>query len=183
MKKLTPLGRSRLLYSLIIFGGILLDQLTKLLTVLYLKPVGSVPLWQGVLHLTYVENRGAAFGILTEHRWVFMVFSTLAILGLGFYLMQGRSYLDDQRADGTRPLIPPVFGIGLALIVSGGIGNMLDRLYLGYVVDFIDFALIDFAVFNGADSFVTVGCGMLLGYMLYVTVQDMRRKKADHSGE
>ena len=97
--------------------------------------------------------------------------------------MVGRSYLDEKDADGQRPLIPPVFGVGLALIVSGGIGNMIDRLVLGYVVDFIDFALIDFAVFNGADSFVTVGCCMLFAYMVYSMVRDTRRQKKEQNNQ
>ena len=70
----------------IICGSVALDQLTKWIAVLYLQPVDSIPLWEGVLHLTYVENPGAAWGMLANHRWVFMLFSTIAIIGLGIYL-------------------------------------------------------------------------------------------------
>ena len=67
--------------------------------------------------------------------------------------------------------------ISLAMIAGGGIGNMIDRVYLGYVVDFIDVRLIDFAVFNVADSFVTVGAFLFMGYMIYDTVQEYKREK------
>ena len=70
MKKLKPIYY--IIYTAVIIGGIVLDQLSKLLAVKLLAPIGSVPLWEGVLHLTYVENRGAAFGMLADHRWVFM---------------------------------------------------------------------------------------------------------------
>ena len=147
-KKQSP--KEYILYSAIIFLGVFLDWLTKFLTVKFLMPLGrSVPLIKGVLQLTYVENTGAAFGMLKEHRWVFILVSTIAILGIAAYLYLGHS---PSR----------LASISLALIVSGGIGNMIDRIALGYVVDFIDFCLIKFAVFNGADSFVCVGAGLLV---------------------
>lgn len=139
-----------LLLVLIALVGILLDQLTKRLAVRYLLPIDTKPLWQDVLHLTYVENRGAAFGMLASNRWVFMIVSTLAILGLlvwFFFFTKKPTYL------GT---------VSISLIVSGGIGNMIDRVAVGYVVDFVDFRLINFAVFNVADIFVCVGAALLL---------------------
>ena len=164
--KLTPLYK-RVIYAAVLVFGIFLDQLTKALAVKYLKPAGSVPLWKDVFHLTYVENRGAAFGMLADHPWVFMVFSTVSILALGVYLFIGRSYLSDKDENGKYPELCFFSGISLALIVTGGIGNMIDRtltrvLYeTGFVVDFLDFTLIDFAVFNIADCFVTVGAVLL----------------------
>ena len=137
----------------IIVGIVAIDQLTKWLAVIYLQGEASFPLWQDVLHFTYAENRGMAFGMLSNHRWVFMVFSTIAILGLLVYLIR------------FRPKSKYV-QITLAMIVGGGIGNMIDRFLLGYVIDFIDFTLINFAIFNVADSFVTVGAFMLMGYLM-----------------
>ena len=166
MPKLSKNNRLRILYAGIILLGIVIDQLTKLLSANFLTKVTTVPLIKDVLHLTYVENRGAAWGMLANHRWVFMVFSTLAILLLGVYLFRGISYLSDKREDGTYPPIDLLCGISLSLIVSGGIGNMIDRVVLGYVVDFIDFRLIDFPVFNGADCFVTVGAFLLAFYLI-----------------
>ncbi len=152
----------------IIVGSVALDQLTKWLAVVYLQGQPSFPLWQDVLHFTFWKNEGAAFGILQDQRWVFMVFSTVAIIALLVYLF------------GFRPKNRFV-AISLAMIVGGGIGNMIDRIALGYVIDFIDFTLINFAIFNVADSFVTVGAFMLMGYLLldlYKEVKAERAKKA-----
>ena len=149
----------------IILGVICLDQLTKWLAVIFLKDIPTFPLWQNVLHFTYVENRGMAFGMLKDHRWVFMVFSTVAIIGLLIYLIR------------FRPKNIWV-QVSLSMIVGGGIGNMIDRIFLGYVIDFIDFTLIDFAVFNVADSFVCVGAGILIVYLLIDMVNEAKREKA-----
>ena len=69
--------------------------------------------------------------------------------------------------------------VTLAMIVGGGIGNMIDRIWLGYVVDFIDFTLIDFAVFNVADCFITVGAFALMGYLLLDMIREMKQQKAE----
>lgn len=138
-----------IIYTAIIVGGIILDQLTKWLSVKFLEPIYTQPIIKDVLHLTYVENRGAAFGMLADSRWVFIVVSSVAIVAFALYLYLGH-------ADNL------LYGISIAMVVSGGIGNMIDRVVLGYVVDFIDFRLINFAVFNGADSFVCVGAGLLI---------------------
>ena len=175
MRKISKENKRRILYALVILVGIGLDQLSKALAVAFLKGEPSFPLWRGVLHLTYVENTGAAFGMLKDHRWVFLVFSTIAILLLGAYLFRGVSYLSDKREDGTYPPIGALAGVALALIVSGGIGNMIDRIFLGFVVDFIDFTLINFAVFNVADSFVTVGAVLLVVHLL---LPFFKKKKA-----
>ncbi|MBP3437680.1 MAG: signal peptidase II [Clostridia bacterium] len=168
--------QKRLLLSLaIILAGIGIDQLTKFLAVVYLKGNPSLPIWQDVLHLTYVENRGAAFGMLAEHRWVFLVFSSVAIVGLLVYLAIGKN-------------ISTLSAVSISMIVSGGIGNMIDRLFrsgvdaLGkvyyYVVDFIDFTLIDFAVFNGADSFVCVGAGLMILSLALEYKEEWKKEKA-----
>lgn len=149
----------------IILGSVALDQLTKWLAVAYLQGQPSFPIWQDVLHLTFAKNEGAAFGMLSDHRWVFMIFSSVAIIGLTVYLFR------------FRPKSRYV-QITLAMIIGGGIGNMIDRIALGYVVDFIDFTLIDFAIFNVADSFVTVGAFMLMGYLVADTVRELKTEQA-----
>jgi len=148
----------------IIAGVICLDQLTKWLAVVFLQGEASFPLWQGVLHFTYAENTGMAFGMLKEHRWIFMVLSTVAIIGLLIYLAVNRPK--------SRWL-----QVAMAMIVGGGIGNMIDRLFLGYVIDFIDFTLIKFAIFNVADSFVCVGAGILVLYLILDIVRDLKAEK------
>lgn len=183
MRKMNPI-RKRLIYVAVILFGIFLDQWTKFLAVQYLKPVSSVPLWENVLHFTYVENRGAAFGMLADHRWVFMVFSTVAIAAIAFYLFWDRSYLSEKDESGKYPAIFFPTGLSLAVIVSGGIGNMIDRVLYGYVVDFVDFTLIDFAVFNVADIFVTVGAfALAASVMIPLFFSKKKSEKADSSEE
>ena len=153
-----------LIYSAIILFGIGIDQLTKWLAVKFLSPLDTVPLIKGVLHLTYVENRGAAFGMLADHRWIFITVSTVTIIGMGFALFAG--FFEKKLYTAT-----------ISMIISGGIGNMIDRLFLGYVVDFIDFRLINFAVFNGADSFVCVGAGLLVLALIIDIAKEQKSKK------
>lgn len=164
-----------LIYSLIIMAvAVGVDQLTKALTVARLSPVGtSFEFIPGILNFTYVENRGAAFGMLADKRWVFIVISTLAIAVLVWYLA-------------VKKPKDILLCTSLSLIAGGGIGNMIDRVALGYVVDMIDVRFIDFYVFNIADSAVCVGCGLMILYMILDEVRLRREKKAqteDTDGE
>ena len=161
VKKQAPL--EYVIYSVIILVGIFLDQLTKLLTANLMDLYESIPIIKDVIHITYVQNTGAAFGMMKDSRWLFMIVSTVMIIGLSLYLYLGHA---ESR----------LYGISIAMIVSGGIGNMIDRIALGYVVDMIDFTLIDFAVFNGADSFVCVGAGMLVLALILEMKAEARAK-------
>lgn len=140
----------------VIIGILLLgtDIATKLLAIEYLKPIGTFPIWEGVFHLTYVENRGAAFGMMQGGR-VFFILISLIIIGAMFYFAKrykNRSKLLDW---------------GLTLITAGALGNLLDRIFRGFVVDFFDFCLIDYPVFNMADIFVCLGVGLLAIYVIF----------------
>ena len=140
---------SYLLYSICIIAVIVIDQITKMLAVKYLMPINTYPLLENVFHLTYVENRGAAFGILQNHRWVFMIISTVVMAVIVFVIFKYKKFLH------------PIIMVGLSFTVGGGIGNMIDRTIKGFVVDFFDFTLIDFAVFNVADTFICIGVGLI----------------------
>lgn len=156
----------------IILGVVCLDQLTKWLAVIFLEGEASFPLWQDVFHLTFVKNPGAAFGMLSNNRWVFMITSTVAIVAVLYYLIRYRPK--------NKWLV-----WALSMIVGGGIGNMIDRVLLGYVVDFFDFTLINFAVFNVADSFVCVGAAILVVYMLLDIIHDVKNnaKKSEQKDD
>ncbi len=154
-------------YSAIIALGIFLDQITKLLSVKYLSKIDTYPLIDGVLHLTYVENRGAAFGMLDNARWVFISVSTVTIIVMLFLLFAG--YVRKSK----------MYTASLIMLVSGGIGNMIDRLAYGYVVDFIDFRLINFAVFNVADSIVCIGAALLVLALIIDIVKEQKKSKRD----
>lgn len=162
------------MYVCVIAVGIMLDQLTKWLSVKYLEPIypDSIPIIKNVFQLTYVENDGAAFGMLDNHRMLFMVPSVVMIVALSLYLFLG---LAENK----------LYAVSVAMIISGGIGNMIDRIALGYVVDMLDFVLINFAVFNVADSFVCVGAGFLILALVLDLIKEfkLKRAKAKESGE
>ena len=171
-KKKTPL--EYIIYSAIILGGILIDQLSKFLVFKFMTIGQSIPLIKGFLHITYSTNPGMAFGMMGEgdQRWIFMVVSTLAIIAFTAYLYLGH-------ADNW------LYAVSLAMVVSGGIGNMIDRVGLGFyvnsqgfgeVIDFIDFCGIWNAIFNGADSFVCVGAGLLI---LSLVIDIIKESKAE----
>lgn len=155
----------------IVFGIVYLDQLTKWLAVIFLKGEESAVFIKGVLQFTYMENEGAAFGMLSNHRWVFLVISTIAIIGIIIYMIK------------WRPKSKLAF-VAISFIVGGGIGNMVDRIWLGYVVDFIDFCAFPSIwkyIFNVADSFVCVGAGLLMLYMILSTIEEAKAEKLKKS--
>lgn len=161
-----------LLWILMIVGSVLLDQVSKRLVVAFLMEKGSVDVIPNVLRFTYVENRGAAFGMLSEHRWIFMLVSTIAILAMLIYLWKFRP--ESKLACAA-----------ISLIVGGGIGNMIDRVYLDYVIDFIDFCAFDFWVwvFNIADACVCVGGGLLLLWCVLSLIQESRADKKNSEAD
>lgn len=141
---------------------VILDQITKWLMTEWLCPNKTFPIIQDVLHFSYTTNDGAAWGILDNARWVFLSISTLAILGILAYLIFVKT-----PARGTK--------WALALICGGGIGNMIDRIAYGYVVDFVDFRLINFPLFNLADSCVCVGTFLFV--IFYLSDEWKKEKK------
>ncbi len=149
---------------LIIVLSVLLDQLTKHLVLQNIPLYSNVPVLDGVFHFTYVENKGAAFGILSDARWVFMVISVVAIAAFIVYLIKWKPE-------------NMLLKVSLSLIIGGGIGNMIDRVLRGSVVDFIEVEFMQFAVFNVADIFVCVGCGLMMLYVILSEVEESKKKK------
>ncbi|MCD8020620.1 MAG: signal peptidase II [Clostridiales bacterium] len=135
---------------------VLIDQLSKLWVLRYLKGRDAIPLIPGVFELLYVENRGAAFGILQNKQWVFLIIGIL-VLALLLWLLPGipgeRRYLGMKYC--------------LYFVGAGAVGNMIDRIFRGYVVDFLYFKLIDFPVFNVADIYVTTSCFILIVLVVF----------------
>ena len=156
-------------YILLMVSIVFADQLTKWLAVISLKGEESFPFWRDVFHFTYVENTGSAFGMLKDHRWVFMSVSTVVIIAalLIFFIYYKK--------------LTPLMRWAISFLVAGGIGNMIDRVFLGYVVDFLDFTLIDFAVFNVADSVVCIGAGLFILWYILDAINEYKQKKAEAS--
>lgn len=146
-----------------ILGGIIsvaliwLDQFTKFLAVKYLKEQKPFIIWENVFELRYLENRGAAFGIMQGQKLFFVIFTSIALVGIVWF------YLKKIPAD-KKYFFLDVISI---LLFSGAIGNLIDRVSLNYVVDFFYFVLIDFPIFNVADIYVTVAAFAMFGLGLF----------------
>ncbi|NDL67933.1 signal peptidase II [Anaerotalea alkaliphila] len=150
------------------------DQLTKYLTVAFLKGNPPVVLWDGVFQLTYVENRGAAFGIFHD-QLVLLATATLVIL---WVLVRYYRSIPQRSEYGTLRAC-------LLLIVAGAMGNLVDRLLHQYVIDMFYFQLIDFPVWNVADMYITCASALLV-YLLLFKHQDLDAatgKKEEENGK
>lgn len=136
---------------IVVIAVLILDQLSKILALKYLVPVRDIPIINNIFHLTYVENRGAAFGIFQNQK-LFFIITTFIVLGfIWFYTHHNR--------------LNKVMIFGLSLVAGGAIGNLIDRVRLGFVVDYFHVAAINFPVFNIADSAVVIG-GILVSYFI-----------------
>ena len=144
-----------ILMALFAFGAVALDQWTKYLTVASIPLYSRVPFWDGVFRFTYVRNTGAAFSSFLGQQWlfalIFLVFTGLLLFELKKNTM---GFLPFERWC-------------LTAIWAGGLGNMIDRVRLGYVVDMIEVEFIRFPVFNVADCFITCGCVLLIAHLVF----------------
>lgn len=143
------------IFSLIIIL-ILADQLTKLWALAELRGSEGISVITGIFELQYLENRGAAFGILQNHQVLFFLITVLAAVLLTYIY---------ARIPDDKKYIP--LRICYVLLMAGAFGNMIDRAFRGYVVDFFYFKLIDFPIFNVADIYVTVTMVLLMGLILF----------------
>lgn len=128
---------------------IILDQWSKLWTVAHIELGEVIPFCPPLFSLTYLRNYGAAFSMLQHQQWLFTII-TIAVLGYAaYYLMKQKTF-------------NWLLFTGLTLIMAGGIGNFIDRLRLGYVVDMVHLDFMSFAIFNVADAYLTVGVALLM---------------------
>lgn len=135
-----------MLYLIISFVIIFIDQLTKYFAVEYLKQSPPVVLIDNFLQFNYVENYGAAFGILQNKQFFFVIMTVIVIIGILFYV-------------GMKKNLTTLTKVSLFIVIGGALGNFIDRIRLGYVIDFIDvkfWGFYDFPVFNLADSSIVV---------------------------
>ena len=142
------------LLTLLLIG---FDQWTKSLAVRFLKGRDAYVLWDGVFELRYLENRGAAFGML-QGQQMFFLLTGLLVFAAALYFF--------RHVSEDRMFLP--LRIIAVFILAGAWGNMIDRLRLSYVVDFFYFSLIDFPIFNVADIYVSVGTAVLAVLILFV---------------
>lgn len=135
---------------------VFIDQITKYLAQVYLRKQGALVLIDGVFELRYLENRGAAFGIM-QNRGIFFISITLLfmVFAVWFYLRLP----ENKKFRWLRWLI--------LLVAAGAAGNMIDRVFRGYVIDFFYFSLINFPIFNVADCYVTLAVVILILLILF----------------
>ncbi|MGN1478308.1 MAG: signal peptidase II [Acutalibacteraceae bacterium] len=140
------------------------DQIIKYFVLLYLKPVGSVSVINGFLEWNYVENTGAAFGSFSSSTTLLSVITAVIILaGIAAIIL--------------KKIKNKYLLVTATIIIAGGLGNLIDRIFRGYVVDFIKVLFIDFPVFNFADILVTCGSFMLIIYLIIDIYNDSRKKQ------
>lgn len=145
---------------IIVLLGVLFDQYTKKL-IEALNGRADIDVVHGVFSFTYVENRGAAFGMMKGQRVFFLIIAVVVFAVVSYIFIKlpaEKKYLK--------------LNVALAFILSGAIGNMIDRFALGYVRDFIYFYCINFAVFNVADIYITCATAFLVILVVFVYKED-----------
>ena len=135
---------------------LIIDQITKVKAATDIALNGDIRVWENVLHFTYVENRGAAFGMMQGGKWFFLIITAIAVIGMVWFLFKERKTMHF------------LMQFSICLLLSGAIGNLIDRVALGYVRDMIYVAAINFPVFNVADMAVCAGCGLLMLDILFL---------------
>ena len=136
----------------IVFFLILVDQAIKFLVVSYMKLGESIPVLAGIFHITYIENPGAAFGLFANQRVIFIVAAALVIAAA---CLMYRRLMSEK----------VIVRWGVALLLGGAAGNLIDRVRIGRVIDFLDFRI--WPVFNIADIGICIGVALLMYALLY----------------
>ena len=156
-----------MLTALIALLGFAIDRAAKILTLQLVRPVGSVPVIDGVLSFTYVENTGAAHGLFQGKTWILAVVSAVVVAGIVWYVIKNYGKL------------PTWLRVAAALIIAGAVGNLFDRIVFGYVIDMVQVTFIDYPVFNPADNMLVIGMVILCICILFGKndVFGVRKKK------
>ena len=142
-----------------------IDQIIKFYVERGLKPVGEMSFIDGFIGWRYVENTGAAFGSFSNSTNLLSVFTAVMLLVGIVALASGK-------------IKNKFYKVCAVMVIAGGLGNLIDRVWRGFVVDFIEVQFMDFAVFNFADILVTCGAFMIMGYTVYDIIKDAGKKKA-----
>lgn len=146
-----------ILIGIIFVFSVISDQITKWWAINALKNGESIKLIGNLLRFTYAENKGAAFSILQNQLWFFIILTTVMLVVLAYIFFKTKNITQLSR-------------LSIAMIAGGAIGNFIDRIRLGYVVDFIDFrfgSFYNFPIFNIADSFVVCGTILMIFLILF----------------
>ncbi|QHI73211.1 signal peptidase II [Aminipila terrae] len=142
------------MYYIVIIAAVMLDQLVKYIIRVNMDLYETIPIINGVFHITYIQNTGAAFSMFSGHTGILALITVIITIGILVYLFK-------LRRGGHRMLM-----LSLSLIAAGGLGNIVDRVMLKYVVDFFDLRI--WPIFNLADVYVCCGCGLLVIYIFFI---------------
>lgn len=143
------------------------DQIIKYFVELNLRPVSVMSLIPGVIQLHYHRNDGAMMGFLDGKITTVTVLAVICMIGIIILMF-------------TDIIKTKLDYICIVMIASGGIGNIIDRIYRGYVVDYIEYLFIDFYIFNFADCLITVGAFLMIFYQLYLLIKENKAKKGQN---
>lgn len=165
-----PLNKTKLsltkirIYSLLtVVALVAVDQVIKYFIDLYLKPIGSVTVIKNILQLSYYENDGAMMGMMSGKILTMTVLAIICLLVIGFVIFSGKVK----------------FGVDyccIVLMISGGLGNIIDRVFRGYVIDYIEVLFVDFYIFNFADCLVTCAAGIMICYQIHEIIKEKKAK-------
>ncbi|MCQ2910772.1 MAG: signal peptidase II [Clostridia bacterium] len=136
---------------------LIIDQVAKWLVKASLQPSSIYGVIKYIFSFTYVENRGCAFGMFNTGTFYLIIFTLLVIIALLYEYMKNIRYSSSI-----------VLKQSFILLLAGAIGNLIDRVCRGYVIDFINLEFVDFAVFNLADCYICIGCALIVIYILFV---------------
>ena len=157
MKKITSLIAIAVLTAI--------DQIIKFFVERDLRPIREMSFIDGFIGWHYVRNTGAAFGSFSNSTVLLSVFTAVLLLGGIAALLMGK--IKDK-----------FYSVCAVIVIAGGLGNLIDRIFRGFVVDYIEVQFMDFAVFNFADILVTCGAFMIMGYTVYDLIRERKLKKA-----
>ncbi len=146
---------------------VIFDFITKKIVSGSMQLYQSIPIIKGVFNITYVRNTGASFGMMKGARWFFILVTVVLIAAIIYYIIKNK-------------VKNKLFMLSASLVIGGGIGNLIDRLVSGAVVDFFDFCIINFAIFNVADCFVVAGVAFML---LYFILEEKKARKKERYNE
>lgn len=153
------------IYSIaLMFSLVAIDQVIKYFVDLYLKPIGSVPLINKVLQLSYYENDGAMMGMMNGKTLTMTILAVICLVVIAFVIFLGKIK----------------FGVDyccIVLMMSGGLGNIIDRIFRGYVIDYIEVLFVDFYIFNFADCLVTCAAILMICNQIYEIYKENKAKK------
>lgn len=165
MNKNKKLDTKIKIYSISVIAVLVaVDQLIKHIVDLYLKPIGSVPVIKSILQFSYYENDGAMMGMMSGKTITMTVLAIVCLGVITFVIFSGKVR----------------FGIDyccIVLMMSGGLGNIIDRIFRGYVIDYIEVLFVDFYIFNFADCLVTCAAAVMIGNQIYEILKEHKVKK------